>query len=162
MTIETPAILSLEDRGVPFRIFEHSGEVHSLEQAAAERGQTPDQVVRSLLFRNETGEFVLVLAAGLRQVNWKTLRKYLGVRRVTMASADEVFNVTGSPIGAVSPFGHPVSLRVIIDARIFQLDEISTGSGTRGVGLILQSADLLTALPYAESAALTSDDETHD
>jgi Cys-tRNA(Pro)/Cys-tRNA(Cys) deacylase len=162
MTIETPAILSLEDRGVPFRIFEHSGEVHSLEQAAAERGQTPDQVMRSLLFRCETGEFVLVLAAGLRQVNWKTLRKYLGVRRVTMASTDEVFNVTGSPIGAVSPFGHPVSLRVIIDKRIFQLDEISTGSGMRGVGLILRSADLMTALPHAKSAVLTSDDEIHE
>ena len=41
----------LDRAGVPYRFFRHTGVVRSLEQAAMERGQQPQQVVRSLLFR---------------------------------------------------------------------------------------------------------------
>ena len=48
---ETPATRELSAREVDFRLFQHAGPVRSLEQAAAERGQQPEQVVRSILFR---------------------------------------------------------------------------------------------------------------
>jgi len=51
--------------------------VHTLEQAAIERGQRPEQVVRSILFRLSSDEFFMVLIAGQRQISWKAIRAYL-------------------------------------------------------------------------------------
>ena len=47
----TPAGEALRKLGIPHRTFRHAGAVNSLEQAASERGQKPEQVVRSLVFR---------------------------------------------------------------------------------------------------------------
>lgn len=74
-----------------------------MEQAARERGQRPEQVVRSILFRTGKDEYLLALVAGAAQISWKALRAYLGQSRLTMAKEDEVLRVTGYPIGAVGP-----------------------------------------------------------
>lgn len=146
----TPAELELQARGIPYRVFVHTGPVNSLEQAASERGQHPDQIVRSILFRLGADTFILVLAAGPDQIPWKKLRSYLGESRMTMASSEEVLAVTGYQPGAVSPFGLPQPLRILADRRVFEPDEVSLGSGERGVALILKREDLRTALGSVE------------
>ncbi len=145
-----PVAAALDRLGVAYRVFAHAGPVNSLEQAAAERGQRPEQVVRSILFRLGQKRFAMVLVAGPAQVDWKTLRRHVGQSRLTMATAEEVLAVTGYPIGAVSPFGLPQPLPVYIDDSVLAQTEISLGSGVRGVTVILRSADLLRALPNAE------------
>ena len=101
----TPVTCYLDERGIPYRFFRHPGVVHSLEQAATERGQRPEQIIRSILFRLSHGGFVMVLVAGSKQVAWPALRKHLGTSRISMATENEVLQVTGYPLGAVSPFG---------------------------------------------------------
>jgi len=154
MNETTPVTHALDQLGIPYRTFRHQGPVRSLEQAAEERGQQPEQVIRSLLFRVNPGEFVLALMAGPDQVNWKTLRSYLGQKRLTTASEEEVLEVTGYPRGAVSPFGLPQPLRTLADPGIFAPEEISIGSGVRGTTVILTSADLRRALPDVELVTL--------
>lgn len=158
MTASTPVTAALDAAGIPYRFFVHPGPVHSLEQAAAERGQTPDQVVRSIVFRLAAGEFVMVLCAGARQISWPALRQYLGVSRVSMASRDEVREVTGYELGAVSPFGLPTPLRILIDESVLSSAEISLGSGVRGTTVILRRDDLLAALPDAPVVRLSEGD----
>lgn len=146
MADSTPVTRDLDARGIPYRFFRHSGEVRSLEQAAAERGQQPEQVIRSILFRLAEDQFVMVLMAGETQVSWPALRRYLGQSRLTMASQAEVLAVTGYQTGSVSPFGLPATLRVLADESIFQPEEISIGSGERGTTVILKREDLMRAL----------------
>ena len=154
MTLITPVGRALDALGVPHRVFTHPGPIHSLEQAAEERGQRPEQVVRSILFRAGQDDYLMVLVAGPQQVDWKALRRTLGQSRVSMASAEDVLAVTGYEIGAVSPFGLPRPLRVLVDASVGREEEVSLGSGTRGTTIILRSADLLAALPNAEPVDL--------
>ncbi len=149
-----PVSHALDELGLPHRIFRHSGSVRSLEQAAQERGQRPEQVVRSILFRLEENEFLMVLVAGPAQISWKALRQYLNRSRISMASPEEVLDVTGYPIGAVSPFGLPGPLRILVDTSLFAEDELSIGSGVRGVAVILQKDDLLRALGEVETVDL--------
>lgn len=145
-----PAAAALDRLGVAYRLFAHAGPVHSLEQAATERGQRPQQVVRSIVFRLGPERFAMVLVAGPAQVDWKTLRRHLGQSRLTMATAEEVLAVTGYPIGAVGPFGLPQPLPIYIDDSVLAEAEISLGSGVRGVTVILHSDDLVRVLPDAE------------
>lgn len=148
---ETPVTRSLDRKGIRYRFFAHPGPVESLEQAARERGQRPEQIVRSILFRLGADDFVMVLVAGPSQIDWGTLRKYLGVSRITMASKEEVLAHTGYPTGAVSPFGLPEPMRILVDEAVFEEDEVSIGSGVRATTVILSSGDLRKALGDVEA-----------
>lgn len=151
MPDSTPVTRHLDALGVPYRTFRHPGPVHSLEQAARERNQSPEQVIRSIVFRVGGGdEFVMVLMAGAGQVEWRALRKYLGQSRLTMATEPELIRSTGYVAGAVSPFGLPVPMRVLIDEAALTNEEVSIGSGERGLTVILKTEDLRRALPGAE------------
>ncbi len=145
-----PVSVALTALDIPHRVFRHPGPVHSLEQAAAERGQQPEQVVRSILFRLGEGNYRMVLVAGPAQISWPTLRRHLGVSRVTMATPDEVLAVTGYPIGAVSPFGIAQPLPILVDENVFAPAEVSIGSGERGVTVILAAEALRQALGDVE------------
>lgn len=151
----TPVTQYLDNCNIPYRVFRHSGPVKSLEQAARERGQEPGQVVRSLLFRLSANDFVLALMAGSGQVDWKTLRRYLGEKRLTTASEEEMLRVTGYARGAVSPLGLPQPLRILADPGVFEPEEISIGSGVRGTTVILRALDLQRTLPEVEIVALS-------
>jgi Cys-tRNA(Pro)/Cys-tRNA(Cys) deacylase len=147
---ETPAVQYLQQQNIPHRVFVHPGPIRSLEQAAKERDQQPEQVVRSILFRLSEDEFVMVLMAGPRQISWKALRRYLSQSRLTMAKDEEVLLVTGYQTGAVSPFGLPAPVRTLVDTSVKEQEEVSIGSGVRGTTVIMHTTDLLRALPDAE------------
>lgn len=157
MTNPTPVSQALTQMNIPHREFRHPGPVRSLEQAATERGQQPEQIIRSILFRLSADEFVMVLMAGPQQIDWKALRDYLGEKRLTTASEEEVHRVTGYERGAVAPFGLPVSLRILADESVFVPEEVSLGSGVRGTTIILSSADLRRALGSIEMVRLSKD-----
>jgi Cys-tRNA(Pro) deacylase len=142
----TSATRALDSAGVMYTLHLHDRPVTSLEQAAAERGLRPSQIVRSLVFRQEGSAFVLVLAPGPRQISWAKLRRHLGVSRLTTASADEVVAATGYTPGSVSPFGLASPLRILADQRLAQEDIVSVGAGIRNAGIILSTEDLLRLL----------------
>jgi Cys-tRNA(Pro)/Cys-tRNA(Cys) deacylase len=149
-----PVSLALEKMNVPHRVFRHETPVDSLEKAASDRGQRPSQVVRSILFRAAEEEFIMALVAGPGQISWKALRKYLGLSRVTMASAEDVLAVTGYRIGTVGPFGLARQVRMLIEAGVLMEEEVSIGSGMRDTAVIIKSADLLRALGDVEVVEL--------
>jgi Cys-tRNA(Pro) deacylase len=150
MRPDPPVSLALSALSIPHIVFVHPGDLKSLEQAAEERGQRPSQVVRSLLFRESKGAYLMVLVAGPEQIDWKKLRQHLGTSRVTMASRSEVLQVTGYELGAVAPFGLPQPLPILVDRSVFAEEEVSMGSGVRNVAIILKSADLRAALGEVE------------
>lgn len=153
----TPVTQYLDRMQIPWRFFQHPGQVHSLEQAAEERGQRPEQIIRSILFRLNKGEYLMVLVAGPHQISWPALRQYVGQSRLTMARREEVLQVTGYELGAVSPFGLTSELRILADPGIFQEEEISIGSGIRNSTVILNKADLRRALPDIEIVELVEE-----
>ncbi|MGA2503372.1 MAG: YbaK/EbsC family protein [Anaerolineales bacterium] len=150
MSASTPATRALDVLSIPYRVFEHTHPPESLEEAANERGQSPDQIIRSILFRYQKGNFFLTLAAGPRQVSWRKLRAHLGVSRVSMANEDEVLAVTGYAVGTVSPLGLARPIPILADSGIFIQDEVSLGSGVRGVAIIMKSEDLRLSLGKIE------------
>ena len=150
MPIATPATRALDELGVTYRLFEHLQPPNSLEEAARARGQAPQQVIRSILFRHAHEYYVMVLVAGPGQIAWKRVRVHLGVTRLSMATEEEVRAVTGYELGAVNPFGLPRPVRVLADVSVFRPEEVSLGSGQRGLAIVMKSADLRRALTSVE------------
>lgn len=146
----SPVTEELDRKEIPYKVFRHPGDLRSLEQAAKERGQRPQQVVRSILFRLAEGEYVMVLVGGPGRISWQALREYLKTSRMTMASEQEVLEHTGYQPGAVAPFGLPQPIRILVDAGLRAEEEISLGSGVRGTAVIMKRDDLLRALDRYE------------
>ncbi|MEW6566597.1 MAG: YbaK/EbsC family protein [Chloroflexota bacterium] len=156
-----PVTLALDQLGIHYRLHLHPQPVRSLEQAAAERGLAPDQIVRSLVFRLEDGSFALLLMPGRAKASWPKLRRTLGVNRLTTATPDEVRQATGYEPGAVSPFGLPQPLRLLADVSLLKHDWVSIGAGIHNAGVILHREDMVRALrpevgDFGEEATGTS------
>jgi len=146
MSVATPATRSLDLLKLPYQLFEHSSPPDSLEEAARQRGQRPEQVIRSILFKYQKQDYFLVLMAGPGQISWRKLRQHLALSRISMASEPEVLKVTGYAVGAVSPLGLPIPLRILVDTSVIKPGEISLGSGVRGVAIMIKPSDLKRAL----------------
>jgi len=140
---ERRALAAAEALGLAVEVTRH-GPVRSLEEAAAARGVTPHQVVKTMVVRVSPDEHVFVLVPGDREIAWSKLRALLGVNRLTMASADAAYDVTGYVRGTITPLGSRTPLRVLADASIE--GRVSLGGGAHGVALTLDAAELLTAL----------------
>ena len=151
------SIRELQAQEAEFSIFVHAGSVRSLEQAASERGQIPEQVVRSLVFRLAEDRFAMILAAGAAKLPWKKLRAHFGQRRLSQASPEEVLRVTGYEVGTVSPFGLARDLPIHIEEGVLKQDTLSMGSGRAGTALLMSSAQLQAALPAAQHIAVFED-----
>ena len=160
MTEQPPASIALKKLNIPHRVFVHKSPVTSFEQAASDRKQRPEQIVRSILFQIRPEEFWMVLMAGRDQVDWKKLRQFVKRSRVRMATEDEVLEVTGYKVGTVSPFGLKTPVTVLIDTSVLKEEEISIGSGVRNMAIIMKSADVQRALGNPEIVSLGETPET--
>ena len=154
MTDQPPASITLEKLNIPHQVFRHQTQVNSFEQAASDRNQRPEQVVRSILFQIRPEEYLMVLVAGPAQIDWRKLRQLVKRSRVRMATEEEVLEVTGYRVGTVSPFGLKNPVKVLIDDSVLKEEEVSIGSGVRGVAIIMKSAAIQRALGEPEIVSL--------
>ena len=106
-----------------------------------------EQIVKSVLFMADE-EPVLVLACGTSRIAWKRLADYLGISRkkLKMANATEVLDITGYVVGSVSPIGQRRKLRTIVEATIPTLPMVLAGGGELNALLKLETAVLLSAV----------------
>lgn len=84
----------------------------------------------------------LVLAHTRLDVNGVVRRK-LGVRKVSFASAELTKELTGQEIGGVTVFGIPHSIPIWVDSRVFDHDWVIVGAGSRSAKIRLDPAQLL-------------------
>lgn len=90
----------------------------------------------------------LVLADSRLDVN-KVVRKKLGVRKCSFASADQTIELTGMQIGGVTPFGTMTPLPLWIDSRVMERQQLIIGGGSRDRKLLVPP-QTLAGHPSAE------------
>ncbi len=83
----------------------------------------------------------LVLADRRLDVN-KVVRKKLKVRKCSFASAERTVELTGMQIGGVTPFGTSTPLRLLIDSRVMEREQIIIGGGSRDRKLLVPPSTL--------------------
>jgi len=116
---------------------------HSAAQAAAALGTEPGAIASSLLFLAD-GEPLLAMTSGRHRVDTALVAGQLGVDELVMATAKQVREVTGQPIGGVSPVGHPAPIRTVVDEALREYDVVWSAAGTANSVLPLTFDQLLT------------------
>jgi Cys-tRNA(Pro) deacylase len=98
------------------------------EEAASSLSCEVGAIVKSLLFKTEN-TFTLCLIAGDKKASLNKIKKTLNIKDASMASADEVKNVTGYTIGGVSPVGHLNKVDIFIDNSLKRFTSLFAAAG---------------------------------
>ena len=97
-------------------------------EASSSLGCEVGAIVKSLLFKTENF-FILCLVAGDKKVSLNKIKKTLNIRDASMASADDVKNITGFTIGGVSPVGHVNKKDIFIYNSLVKFKNLYAAAG---------------------------------
>ena len=142
--MSTPALAAAEAVGLAHRVIRH-GPVGSLAEAARARGVAPADVVKTLVVRRGSDDFLFVLVPGDRVISWPKLRGLLGVSRLSMPDSEVARQATGYERGTITPLGSVRPWPVIADERV-RGREITLGAGEHGLALAADADEILQAL----------------
>ena len=97
-------------------------------EAASSLGCEVGAIIKSLLFKTENS-FSLFLVAGDKKASLNKIKKTLNIKDASMASADDVKNITGYTIGGVSPIGHSNKIVIFIDNSLKRFTSLFAAAG---------------------------------
>jgi Cys-tRNA(Pro) deacylase len=130
---ETPATQMLRRAGVvftehPYDYVEHGGTAESAKQL----GVAEHAVIKTLVMQDESGEPLIVLMHGDRQVSTKNLAREIGAKSVEPCKPEVAQRHSGYLVGGTSPFGLKKPMRVFVEAGVLALPRIFINGGRRG------------------------------
>ena len=142
----------LERSGEAFEIWPCDPELADTVTYCEHYGVALENSANAILVRAKTGErkyALCVLRAIDRLDGNHTVRKKLGARKVSFASAEETREMTGMEIGGVTPLALPDGLPIWIDAAVMDCEYVVLGGGNRHCKIKV-SPRVLAAQPGVE------------
>ena len=119
-------ILKEFDQSLNIIVLETSA--RTADEAASSLGCEVGAIVKSLLFKTENS-FTLCLVAGDKRASLNSIKKLLKIKDASMASAEDVKNITGYTIGGVSPVGHLRKIEILIDKSLSRFRSLYAAAG---------------------------------
>ncbi|MDH6674742.1 prolyl-tRNA synthetase [Paenibacillus sp. LBL] len=92
----------------------------------------PEQLIKTLIYQVD-GQLYAVLIRGDREANETKVKSYLKAEHAELASAEEVVQATGAPVGFAGPVG--LSLKVLVDYEVASMTAGITGANQVDVHL---------------------------
>lgn len=126
-----------------FRLLPHQTPATTIEDAAAQRGIRPEQMVKCIVLRDMSNRYAIACAPGNQSVDPKKVRALLNWRRMTCVSMEQVASLTGYQIGTVVPLLLRTPMEIIFDQQILNEPEVTISSGSNMAGVALNCSDLI-------------------
>ncbi|MEX3619948.1 proline--tRNA ligase [Paenibacillus glucanolyticus] len=92
----------------------------------------PEQLIKTLIYQVD-GQLYAVLIRGDREANETKVKSYLKAELAELASAEDVVQATGAPVGFAGPVG--LSLKVLVDYEVASMTAGITGANQVDVHL---------------------------
>jgi len=117
----------LEDSGQPYELMHHSRSLTSME--TAEAAHVPGhRLAKTVLVADDDG-YVLAVIPSTHRLLFGALREQFGHRFDLATERDIVALFHECEVGAIPPFGHVYGLRVLVDERLLDEDDVYCESG---------------------------------
>ena len=120
--------IALDKEKKEYKLLEHEP-VFTAEEAAKARGTKLKQSAKTLVLKADD-EFVMAVVPGDKEIDLVKLKEKLEVKKLDLASAEDVKEVTGCSIGSVPPFGNLFNLKVYVDKEFTKNKEIAFNAGS--------------------------------
>lgn len=145
--MQTNVTKLLDENSIGYLVKPHSKKVYTCEEAAIERGVRVEQIVKCMVVKVAANEFIMALIPGNKRLSLKQLARACGVKRVSIASREEVQAVTGYPVGAISPIGiRKRNIDIYMDDSVKNEEFVDISSGRPDAGIELTSSNLIDLL----------------
>ena len=119
-------VLAQFDESIKIQILDKTA--RTAKDAAESLKTEVGSIVKSLLLRTKTS-FLLCLVAGDKRCSLNKVKKLLNQKDVSMATAEQVKEITGFTIGGVSPVAHLNKIDIYIDESLKRFDNIFAAAG---------------------------------
>ena len=103
-------------------------EMKTIADVAAFLKVTADKTVKTLVYSSETGDLVMALLRGDHELNELKLKNHLGWDEILMATEEQIFACTGSPVGFLGPIGLKKDIPVIADRVVRGMTNVVLGA----------------------------------
>ncbi len=131
----------LADNNINYQLCNHKP-VYTSQEAAEARGTKLEQGAKALIMFADKKPVLIVISAAY-EVNLEKLKKLLKVKKLKMASASEVEQISGTKIGAVPPFGSLIGLKTWVDKSLAENKQIAFNAGLHTKSIIISYDDWL-------------------
>jgi Cys-tRNA(Pro) deacylase len=128
-------------RGVDVRIVERPA-AGSLHEAAALLGIQPGDIVKTLVVKRHSGDYLFALVPGGRKISWAKLRSLVGVNKLSLPDAALALEATGYERGTITPFGSTTAWPVFADSSIVGRT-VAMGAGAHGYSAFVDADALI-------------------
>ena len=136
----------LTKKQIEFEETEHEA-VYTSQKAAHVIGLESEEAgVKSLIFKTNKAEYILVLNPGNQKVDTKKIAQMKDTKSLHFASPEDVVEITGIPIGCVPPFGHRTKLKTYLNEELLICEYIYFNPGSHTKTIKIKSKDLLKVL----------------
>lgn len=132
-----------DERGLAIDVRE-SPRASSLEEAAALRGITPADIVKTLVVKGRGDEYYFALVPGDRAISWPKLRALIGVNKLRLPEPELALAATGYERGTIVPLGSTTAWPVYADERM-RGKRVSMGAGAHGWTMFVDADALIHA-----------------
>jgi Cys-tRNA(Pro) deacylase len=129
-----------EDKKLNFEIIEMEESTATVELAAQALGVAPALIAKTMAFRLRE-ENILIVAQGDARVDNRKYKDYFK-EKAKMLKPDEVFEVTGHPVGGVCPFGLKNPLNIYLDISLKKFEYVYPAAGSRNSAVKMTPAEL--------------------
>jgi len=144
--MKTRAITFLESKKINFEVLNYEHEIKGAKFAAGVLNVPIEQMIKSIVIKDNNGNFYFCLMPGDMEISTKKAAKLLGAKTVDLSKQEEAERITGYLVGGISPFGSKKNLPVLLNSSLLNFEDIYINAGARGIILKLKSADLIKTL----------------
>ncbi len=130
----------LKEKQIEVKFYEFSEPTLSVEDSARQLDVDPERIVKSLIFRADSGDPLLAIVSGSYRVDGGKLSEAYG-SEVRMAKAREVEDFTGYKIGEVPPVGH--GIKTFVDSEIMDFSSVYAGGGSTHTLIEIDPEDIV-------------------
>jgi prolyl-tRNA synthetase len=106
-------------------------EMKTIADVAAFLSVAADTTIKTLVYASDKGECVMALLRGDHELNELKLKNHLGWDEILMATEEQIFACTGSPIGFLGPIGVKKDIPVIADRVVQGMTAVVLGANEK-------------------------------
>ncbi|KPU46174.1 Cys-tRNA(Pro)/Cys-tRNA(Cys) deacylase YbaK [Oxobacter pfennigii] len=121
------------ERSLPDPVFELSDSGATVDLASKTLGVEPGLIAKTLAFKLKDRNILIVMSGNCRIDN-KKFKQYFGIK-AKMLEHDEVSDITGHPVGGLTPFGLKNGLEIYLDISIKEFKFVYPAAGSKTAAL---------------------------
>ena len=153
--IEARVLAALDATGIPYEVIECDPDFADTYPFSEKYGYPVEMSANTIVIASKTEpkQYVACVVVATRRVDANnSVKKRMGVKKVSFADADETVALTGMQIGGVTPLALPDELPLWIDTEVIAQEAVILGGGSRAMKIKV-SPTVLELLPHAEVVA---------